>query len=177
MALLNRLKFNAANGTYLTRIRYGCAPVRPIWAECVELIHAAPSLYKHSDYTQLTLRVTPQGRIIWLKTLKSTASLYGWDKAFPTVIDTKASASEQGHFADPGRKGWTSGGGHQYRISRSPKSQGWPAGMTNSFRVCKQAANYDLVAIAKATTIDWAWMTCKYGGRRTKGWWLEGAKA
>ena len=131
-------------------------------------------MYKNEDFCQLAIRTTPRGKIIWLKCLKATASLYGWDKAFPTVIDTKAAASPTGFFPDTGRKGWTSGGGNQHRISRAEQTQGWPRGKTNSFRVSSTATMLDLRAIAEATTTDWTWMTGKNGERRSKGWWIEG---
>ena len=173
MALLNRVQFNGANETDPLRMRNEPVPLRPKWVDPVEPTSEDRTIYKNNDFTQLAIRTTPRGRIIWLKCLKTTASLYGWDQTFPTVVDAKTAASPTGSFPDPGRKGWTSGGGNQYRISRSEKTQGWPAGMTNSFRLSKQATRRDLQRVAEATTIDWTWMTCEYGGRRPRGWWIE----
>lgn len=130
-------------------------------------------MYKNDDFVQLAIRRTGGDRWVWLKCLRETAELYGWDKAFPELLDARTAASPTGFVTDPGRRGWKNSGGVQHRISRSTKTQGWPAGKTNSFRVSGNANSVDLRLIAEATTVEWTWMTCKHGGRRTKGWWLE----
>lgn len=130
-------------------------------------------MYKNADYIQLVIRTTPGGRMVWLKCLKETAAFYGWDKAFPTINQAREAASIGGLFSDPGRRGWKNGGGEQHRICRSPLRAGLPAGQTNAFRVSLSASNNDLRAIARATTAEWHWMSCKNGGRKTREQWLE----
>ena len=130
-------------------------------------------MYKDSDFVKLGLRVKPGPKYIWLSCLKSTADFYGWSEAFPTLFDLKMATTGGPVIQDPGRKGWKSGGGKEVRICRSPSTVGWPAGMTNAFRVSSDAALADLAAIAEATTVDWHWMTCFHGGRRPKQWWLD----
>ncbi len=125
-------------------------------------------MYKNEDFTQLVVRRRPGGRYVWLKCLKATAAFYGWDKAFPTVLEAKSDDSPDGYIPSPSRKGWNSGGGVEHRISRSPSTTGWPAGKTNSFRLSRDANFKDLAEVAKATEGDWEWITCRHGGRRKR---------
>ena len=125
-------------------------------------------MYKNDDFTQLMIRRRPGGRYVWLKCLKETAALYGWDKTFPTLTKAKSDDSPDGYITMPAAKGWISGGGVEHRISRSPSTTGWPAGQTNSFRLSKDANFQDLAEVAKATDIDWEWITCRHGGRRKR---------
>lgn len=127
-------------------------------------------MYKNEDFCQLVIRKKQDGRYIWLKCLKATAELYGWDKAFTPLIEQQFKDSPDGYIRCPSKRGWTSGGGKEHRISRSPKTSGWPAGLTNTFRLSSDATLVDLAEVAKATEIDWEWVTCDNGGRRTKEW-------
>lgn len=122
-------------------------------------------MYKNEDFIQLALRRKSKGDHVWLKCLKATAALYGWDQAFPTVVAARVAASPNGRFYDSGRRGWSSGGGKVYRISRSPKTQGYPAGTTNTFRLSSDANLTDLANVAKATQVDWHWICMPNGGR------------
>ena len=130
-------------------------------------------MYKNADFVKLGLRVTNQGSYIWLNALKATAAYYGWDEAFPTLAELRQQDTGSLFVSDPGRRGWKTGGGREIRISRSSKTHGWPAGLTNAFRVSSDATVRDLAEIAKATEVDWEWMTGFNGARRSRGWWLE----
>ena len=130
-------------------------------------------MYKRDDFTTLHVRTTQAGRYVWLKTLKATAELYGWDKEFKTLIQQKFDDSPDGFIPSPHRKGWGTEGGVLHRISRSPKTSGWPAGTTNSFRLSRNATMLDLAEVAKSTQVDWHWITCKHGGRRTREWFEQ----
>ena len=113
----------------------------------------------------------PGNRYVWLKVLKATAALYGWDKAFPTLNALKQETTGSRFGADPGRRGWKTSGGVQHVICRSPSTQGSPAGLTNAFAVSGNATTKDLALIAKSTQVDWYWMTAKYGERRSREEW------
>lgn len=141
---------------------------RPIRIGSVAPTAGGQAIYKNEDFIQLALRRRGNGSHIWLKCLKATAALYGWDKAFPTVIEARAAASPDGAFRCPSRRGWTSGGGKVYRISQSPKTQGYPPGMTHTFRLSSNATGVDLANVAKAIQIDWHWICMPSGGRWTK---------
>lgn len=130
-------------------------------------------MYRTDEFEWYTLRVLPNGRIIWLRCLKETAKFYGWDKAFPTVIATKNEASGGMGFRDPGRRGLKTSAGKLHYICRSPKTQGTPKGMTNRFGVSSNATTQDLALIAEKTQVDWYWMTAKYGERRSREKWLQ----
>ena len=173
MAALNRVEPASANGTLTLRGRYVPVPPPPISVSFVELAPEEPTIYKNEDFIKLGIRVTKGKRFIWLSTLKETAAFYGWDKAFPTLQELKQQTAGTPYVHDVGRKGWKNGGGVQLRISRSDSTQGWPKGLTNSFRVSKQATMKDIALIAERTAVDYAWITCLYGGRRPRAWWEE----
>lgn len=164
-----------ANGTYPLRTRNVLVTQAPLSVGCVELGPEELQVYKNEDFTQLMIRRKPGGRYVWLKCLKATAVLYGWDKAFPTLIEAKSDDSPNGYVSGTGRRGFANGGGIEHRISRSPKTTGWPAGQTNTFRLSKDANFQDLAEVAKATQADWQWITCKHGGRRKREDFLSAA--
>lgn len=132
-------------------------------------------MYKASDFTKYFLRRKKSGGYIWLSSLTKTAELYGWDQALPTLVEQMAADSPDGHFLCPSRRGFKNGGGREIRISRSPMTQGWPAGFTNAFRVSSDATVLDLAYLTQSVQIDWEWMTCLHGGRRSRSWWDETA--
>ena len=127
-------------------------------------------MYKNEDFIQLVIREKPRKRYVWLKCLKATAALYGWDKNFKTLIATKTEASTNGWIHCPGRKGWKNGGGTIHRISQSETTSGWPKGTTHTFRLSKDATTKDLARVAQATEIDWHWITTVYGERLKREW-------
>ena len=175
MSALNRVEPGCANGTLTLRVRYGSVPPRPPRVGRVEPPPGGRTIYKNEDFIRLAIRETNDKRIIWLNTLKATAAYYGWDQAFPTVMAFKKQTSGSPYAFDTGRRGWTNSGGVQLRISRAESRQGWPAGMTNSFRVSKKATLKDIALVAERTAVDFAWITCPHGGRRPREWWEEAA--
>ena len=122
------------------------------------------------------IRRDAQGHAVYLHALRSTAELYGWTTAFHEFRDAVKlpNTDPQGRirFTRP-----TSAirGGRQCRISRSPVKQGWPAGMTNAFRIAKQATELDWVLLAEGTQGDWCWMTDRKGIRVPREEWLAAA--
>ena len=136
--------------------------------ERVAQISGGRAIYKNEDFTRLAIRRLKTGKYVWLSALKATAALYGWDKAFPTVIEAKRAASPDGYIKSPGRRGWKNGGGKTYRISRSPKTQGYPPGLTNTFRLSNDATRLDLAQVANSTQVDWHWIALPRGGRWTR---------
>ena len=130
-------------------------------------------MYKNSDFVRLGLRVRKGNRYVWMNCLKATAELYGWDKAFPTLLELKTATTGSPFFYDMGRRGWTSGGGQVVTICRNPSTHSFPRGQTNCFRVSKGASQRDIKLIAQATQIDWHWMSTEKTGRRPRSWWQK----
>ena len=134
-------------------------------------------MYKNEEFQKYGLRVTKDRRYVWMRCLKATAAYYGWDKAFPTLIDLKTQTTGSRFLHDMGRKGGGAQGGIQHVICRSPVKQGSPKGMTNAFTVSSNATTQDLALIAQSTQVDWEWMTGKFGERLDRGWWEQAATA
>ena len=130
-------------------------------------------MYKNSDFVRLGLRVRKGNRYVWMNCLKATADFYGWSEAFPTLLELKTQSTGSPFFYDMGRRGWTSGGGQVVTICRSPSTQGFPRGKTNSFRVSRGASQRDLHLIAQSTQVDWEWMQTVKTGRRPRSWWQK----
>lgn len=171
MGSLNRPISFSANGTYPLRARYVPVTPRPIKVEPVRPALEERAIYKNEDFVRLGLRVISGDRYVWLKALKATAALYGWDQAFPTLQALRQETTGSRFRADPGRRGWKTSGGVSHVICRSPSTQGSPAGLTNAFAVSGNATTKDLALIAKSTEVDWYWMTAKYGERRSREQW------
>ena len=171
MESLNRPISFSANGTDPLRHRYGPVTLRPIKVESVPPVPEEPEVYKNEDFIKLGLRSTSAGRYVWLRCLKATAALYGWDQAFPTLQALRQETTGSRFRADPGRRGWKTSGGVSHVICRSPSTQGSPAGLTNAFAVSGNATTKDLALIAQSTQVDWHWMTCRYGERRSREQW------
>ena len=130
-----------------------------------------------ADFEKFGIRVTRDKRYVWMRCLKATAAFYGWDKAFPRLVDLKKQTTGSRFLHDTGRRGLYAPGGVQHVICRSPIKQGSPRGLTNAFVVSSNATNQDLALIAKSTQVDWHWMTGKFGERLDRGWWEETAAA
>ena len=171
MAALKRQISFSANGTDPLRHRYVPVTPRPEWVECVPPALGERTIYKNEDFIKLGLRVTSANRYVWLRCLKATAALYGWDKAFPTLIALKQQTTGSPFIQDMGRKGWKNSGGVRHTICRSPITQGTPKGFTNTFAVSGNATTKDIALIAQSTEVDWHWMTCRYGERRSREQW------
>ena len=129
-------------------------------------------LYKNDDFTQLAIRQLPRGEWVRLIALKATANFYGWAEVFPTWNQARALTNDgttrrPAYTIRPRRYR-----GVRHFICRDLNTtQGFPARLTNCFRVTNNATAQDLVAIAQATQIDYGWMTAKYGERRKKACW------
>lgn len=145
--------------------------LRPIGVEPDSLFSGNPVMYKNEDFIRLGIRVASGNRYIWLKALKSTAAFYGWDQMFPTLMELKEQTTGSRWMTDPGRRGWKTGGGVRYTICRSSSKQGSPKGLTNDFAMSGQASIRDLARVAKATQVDWHWMTNREGLRISRGTW------
>ena len=171
MSSLNRAISFSAKGTDPLRDRYVRVTLRPLRVECVPPALGERTIYKNEDFIKLGIRVTSAGRYVWLRSLKATAALYGWDKTFPTLIALQQETTGSRFMPEPGRRGWKNSGGVRHTICRSPITQGTPKGLTNTFAVSGNATTKDLALIAKSTQVDWHWLTCKYGERRSREQW------
>ena len=129
-------------------------------------------LYKREQYVQLAIRQLPRGEWVRLIGLKATADFYGWSEVFPTWNQARAVVNDTttrrpAYSISPRRYK-----GVRHFICRDLNTtQGFPAGLTNCFRVTTNATAQDLIAIAQATQINYGWMTAKYGERRKKACW------
>ena len=130
-------------------------------------------MYKAEDFIRLGIRATPSGNYIWLKALKATAAFYGWDQVFPTLMELKEQTTGTTWQYDVGRRGNKTSGGITYTICRAKTTQGTPKGLTNNFAMSSNAATKDLARVAKATQVDWHWMTTRYGERVPRRTWEE----
>ena len=130
--------------------------------------------WDNSKYIKLLLGRPESGRDRWLIALRTTADHYGWSNHFeewsPKVVETRSGVS---FIRDPGRKGeMFCESGVRLRISRSPKTSGYPAGFTNAFKVSNSCTLFDLSEIAYLTTVDWYWMQGPFGERKSRDQWL-----
>lgn len=125
-------------------------------------------------WVKLELGRTPADRPVWLCCLKATANHYGWLQAFPeyrppVTVGPDGARSLRIDLTDKRRFY----GGKALRISRSASRGGHPACLTNRFRVSSSWRFKDSLALAAATTADWAWMEGKDGCRRTRQEWIS----
>jgi hypothetical protein len=129
-----------------------------------------------AQYWRGIIRRDAAGHAVYLHALRSTAELYGWTTAFYEWREAVRLPITDPQGRIPFSRGKTgSVGGRQCRISRSPVKQGSPAGMTNAFRIAKQATELDWVLLAEGTRGDWCWMTDRKGIRVNRAAWLEAA--
>ena len=135
--------------------------------------------WDNSKYVKLLLWRPSSGPDRWLIALRTTADYYGWTEEFeewsPKPIGTSG-----GYMLcmDPGRKGeMFCEGGVRLRISRSPSTAGNPAGLTNAFKVSNSCTLFDVSEIAALTKVDWHWMSCPRGERKSRKTWLAIHKA
>ena len=130
------------------------------------------ALYRNDQYVQLALRQTPRGDWVRMILLKVTADFYGWTEVFPTWDRARAVANPGGtrrpaYTVRPRRYK----GVRHYICRDLNRTQGFPAGLTNCFRVTTNCTARDLVAIAQSVQIPYGWMTAKFGERRKKACW------
>ena len=125
-------------------------------------------------WVKLQVGTTSSGQPCWVACLRVTARHYGWDVAFPLQAPPVRALSDGSrrvvYCKQDGRGAW---GGKSLRICRSAETGGHPAGVTNRFRVSRNWRVRDSVALAEATTADWAWMEALDGRRRTRAQWLS----
>ena len=128
-----------------------------------------------SAYLQLQIPVDDPHRTCWLIAPRETAIFYGWADVFPRWMPRVVAVADRHTFVrDPGRRGCLARKpGLRIRISRSERRKGYPAGMTNQFRVSRSCTNFELAQIAHHTSVDWHWMEMINGGRRSRGTWEE----
>ena len=130
--------------------------------------------WDNSKYIKLLIsRETRQD--VYLIALRTTANYYGWSEQFE-VWSPKPVLVENGRtwFMDPGRKGeMFCEAGRIHRICRSPSKRGHPAGLTNKFKVSRNARLLDLAEIAHLVQVDWHWMTGPSGERISRERWAE----
>lgn len=130
---------------------------------------------ERSGYVKLDLGATNSGRPAYVVAWRSTADFYGWTEAFSEYVP-EGHYGEDGryYFTDPGRKSSLQYcGGQRLRICRSPSRFGYPAGMTNAFRISRSCTYFHLAKLARFTAVDWYWMEGKSRGRIEKDRWLE----
>ena len=126
-------------------------------------------------YVKLLLQREADTQDKYLIALRTTADYYGWTEHFP-VWTPKVVRTEGGrHFCQhPGTRGRLEcQAGRRYRISRSPKKGGWPAGMTNAFKLSENCGLRDIAEVAQFTKVDWHWMEGPFGERIDRSRWLE----
>ena len=130
--------------------------------------------WDNSKYVKLLIGRPESGRDRWLIALRSTADYYGWTDHFePWCPEPVGTDGKYTFFVDPGRKGeMFCESGMRLRISRSPKTSGYPAGFTNSFKVSRSCTLFDISEIAYLTQVDWHWMEGPFGERISRERWL-----
>ena len=130
--------------------------------------------WDNSKYVKLLIWRPDSGPDRWLMALRTTADHYGWTDNFepwsPKSIGTSGGYTL---CASPSRRGeMFCESGVRLRICRSPKTAGNPAGFTNAFKVSASCTLFDLSEIAALTTVDWHWMSCPFGERKSREAWL-----
>ena len=130
-------------------------------------------MYQKEEFIKLGIRAKPGGRYVWLNALKATASYYGWDRVFPTLLELKQQTTGSQYLTDPGRRVGNYKPGYSVVICRGKSTAGWPKGLTNRFTVSANASMKDLALIAQSTQVDWEWMTGHFGERKRRSWWDE----
>lgn len=75
---------------------------------------------------------------------------------------------------DPGRRGRLEcEGGRRHRICRSPSKRGFPAGMTNAFKLSANCGLVDIAEVAHFTQGEWHWLEGPRKQRIERDRWLE----
>lgn len=126
-------------------------------------------------YVTLKLGETKNGSAKTLHALRTTADYYGWTEAFPEWVG-KDSFVEGGrtYLQSPSRRGHPQcSSGRRIRISRSPVTNGFPAGFTNAFKVSSNVGLFDLAELAHFTKGEWFWMTAVDYKRVSKEQWAD----
>lgn len=131
--------------------------------------------WSDKNYVKLLLLRPDSGPDRWLIALRTTADYYGWTKHFePWSPKPVGTAGKYTLIMDTGRRGrMYCEGGVKLRISRSPKTAGNPAGLTNQFKVSASCTKFDLAELAYLTNEGWYWMTSEFGERISRDRWLR----
>lgn len=116
----------------------------------------------------------PDGGKLSLKCRLSTAIYYGWFDALVrpdrnpgvSMDDWSAVATWTARTVD-------CYGGRRLRICRSRIRKGHPAGLTNAFRVSRDATLKELAYLASITRPEFGWMESLDGRRVFREEWLE----
>lgn len=124
-------------------------------------------------FCKLVLDQTPNKQGKFLYCLKSTAAHYGWDEAFPVWTPPAIYSDSNYSYCLAPRRGThlAHQGGRRHFICRSERRQGHPAGKTNAFRVSRNCGLADIAEIAHFSSGPWCWISCQYGGRRSRDEW------
>ena len=131
--------------------------------------------WDNSKYIKLLLRRQEGVPDRYLIALRTTAEYYGWKEAFlewtPRPL---ADGGARIMVLDPGRRGeMFCEAGRRHQISRSPRTNGWPAGTTNQFKCSASCTYRELAEVAHFTTGTWYWMTGPTGTRIKRERWEE----
>ena len=107
--------------------------------------------------------------------LRTTADFYGWTEAFDEWAPR--SIGQSGRYElirDPGRLGnLAMHPGRRHRVCRSQSKMGYPAGLTNCFKVSRNCGLLELAEVAHFTQGDWHWMSSPYGERISRDRWEQ----
>ena len=126
-------------------------------------------------FCKLVLDRTPGKQGKFLYCLRTTAAFYGWDQAFPAWTPPTVYTDDRYEYSRVPLSGSHLGhqGGRRHFICRSESRQGQPAGKTNAFRVSRNCGLVDIAELAHFATGPWCWISCQYGGRRSREEWEE----
>ena len=131
-------------------------------------------MYFNREYVHLAIRKIRDGDWVQLMTLKTTADFYGWSDIFLPLSEAKAIDRGDGMLRWPRRIKTRSYPALRLYICREKAHRrGYPRGLTNCFRVSRNACTRDLVALAQAVKVDFGWMNDKSYRRVTREQWLR----
>lgn len=125
-------------------------------------------------YWRGVIRRLPTGHTIYIHALRSTAEFFGWAEAFdqnrPEVV-LPALPNGKVYIQPINRSG--ARGGRRLQISRTKTKSNRVGCAVNVFRIAKAATYADLRAVARATRVEWFWMTDFRGRRRSASEFLD----
>ena len=131
-------------------------------------------MYRANEFVHLAIRRISRTNWVQLMCLKPTADFYGWSSVFPDIMDAK-SVDYPGNIRPwPSKLNGKNYRGTRLRICRKKEPHGgYPAGLTNAFRVSNNCSRMDLIAVAQAVQIDFGWMEALKGERIPKERWMS----
>ena len=126
-----------------------------------------------TEYVRLTIHRPEGKRAKCVIALRSIAEFYGWTKEFEPW--TPPVAYSDAHYDYVVCQGRSSNpmfhAGRRHHICRADDLNGFPKGMTNSFKLTRNCGLLDVAELAHFTTVDWHWMTSPYGERIRRDQW------